>query len=294
MAAAVNAREKLKVEPSGGPAGAYVTGIDLSQPSIEEAAAGLKQALADHLVVALPDQKMSLDDLERITDALGGRDVTPFVTPLPDRPHVIRILKEPSDKLNFANAWHTDLSYLPAPPNYTLLYCLEAPPTGGDTIWANQYMAFETLSAELRETLLGLDAVHSAGMAYGDGGYLDSVKHMLSTPIEPSKDARREQTHPAVVAHPDTGKPALYLNPVYTTRIAGWTKSESDDFLQHVYRHSVNENLTWRLQWKPGTLAIWDNRTTQHFAMNDYHGYRREMVRTSVKGAAPKAARGGG
>lgn len=280
------------MRPADGPAGAFVTGIDLSRTPNAEDVAGLKQALADHLVIALPDQKISLDDLERLTDALGGRDVTPFVTPLPDRPYVIRILKEPRDKLNFANAWHTDLSYLPAPPNYTLLYCLEAPPTGGDTIWANQYMAFDTLSADLRETLLGLDAVHSAGMAYGDGGYLDSVKHMMSTPIEPSKDARREQTHPAVIAHPDTGKPALYLNPVYTTRIAGWNKPESDDLLQHVYRHSVNENFTWRLKWAPGTLAIWDNRTTQHFAMNDYHGYRREMVRTSVKGAQPKAARG--
>lgn len=290
--AAIHTREKLTVQPVGGSAGAMVTGIDLSRAPGPEDVAGLKQALADHLVVALPDQKISLDDLERITDALGGRDITPFVTPLPDRPYVIRILKEPADKLNFANAWHTDLSYLPAPPNYTLLYCLESPPTGGDTIWANQYMAFETLSPDLRETLLRVDAVHSAGMAYGDGGYLDSVKHILSTPIEPSKDARREQTHPAVIAHPDTGKPALYVNPVYTTRIAGWNKPESDDLLQNVYRHSVNENFTWRLQWKPGTLAIWDNRTTQHFAMNDYHGYRREMVRTSVKGAPPKAARG--
>ena len=281
-------REKLSVAPAGGSAGAIVTGLDLSRPYGADEIAGLRRALLDHLVVALPDQAMSLDDLERLTDALGGRDVTPFVKPMPDRPYVIRILKEPDEKLNFANAWHTDLSYLPAPPSFTILYCLESPPVGGDTVWANQYMAYETLSAGLRETLLGLDAVHSAGPAYGTGGYLDGVKDKMSTPIAPSKDAYREHTHPAVIAHPETGRAALYLNPVYTQRIAGWTNSESQGLLQHIYRHAVNENFTWRLRWAKGTLAIWDNRATQHFALNDYHGYRREMVRTSVKGSAPR------
>jgi taurine dioxygenase len=283
-------REKLSVAPAGGSAGAIVTGLDLSRSYGADEIAGLRRALLDHLVVALPEQAMSLDDLERLTDALGGRDVTPFVKPMPDRPYVIRILKEPHEKLNFANAWHTDLSYLPAPPSFTILYCLESPPVGGDTVWANQYMAFETLSAGLRETLLGLDAVHSAGPAYGTGGYLDGVKDKMSTPIEPSKDAYKEHTHPAVIAHAETNRPALFLNPVYTQHIKGWTNAESQGLLQHLYRHAVNENFTWRLRWAKGTLAIWDNRCTQHFALNDYHGYRREMVRTSVKGTAPKRA----
>jgi len=288
---AVHTIERLKVAPAGGSAGAYVSGVDLSRTLDAEEVAGLHRALFDHLVVALPDQQMSLDDLERLTDQLGGRDVTPFVKPLEGRPYVIRVLKEPEERLNFANAWHTDLSYLPSPPSYTLLYCLESPPAGGDTIWANQYLAYETLTPGLRETLLGLDAVHSAGMAYGDGGYLDGVKHLMSTKIEPSKDARREQKHPLVIRHPDTGRPALYANPVYTTRIAGWSSQESAGLLGHLYKHAVNENFTWRLRWAKGTLAIWDNRSTQHFAMNDYHGHRREMVRTSVKGATPRAAR---
>jgi taurine dioxygenase len=282
--------DRLVVSRAGGSAGAYVTGLDLSREYGADEVAELREALLDHLVIALPDQAISLDDLERITDALGGRDVTPFVTPLPDRPYVIRILKEPHEKLNFANAWHTDLSYLPEPPSFTILYCLDAPPVGGDTVWANQYMAFETLSKGLRETLLGLDAVHSAGPAYGTGGYLDGVKDKMSTPIAPSRDAFREHTHPAVIAHHETGKPALYLNPVYTQRIAGWTTLESQGLLQHIYRHAVNENFTWRLRWAKGTLAIWDNRATQHFALNDYHGHRREMVRTSVKGSAPRRA----
>ena len=124
-------REKPSVAPAGGSAGAIVTGLDLSRSYGADEIAGLRRALLDHLVVALPEQAMSLDDLERLTDALGGRDVTPFVKPMPDRPYVIRILKEPHEKLNFANAWHTDLSYLPAPPSFTILYCLESPPVGG-------------------------------------------------------------------------------------------------------------------------------------------------------------------
>jgi|HubBroStandDraft_3_1064219.scaffolds.fasta_scaffold243019_1 taurine dioxygenase len=289
MVAAI-AQNGIAVAPGGGSAGAYVTGLDLSKEYGADEVAKLRKALRDHLVVALPDQSMSLDDLERITEALGGRDVTPFVTPMPGRPYVIRILKEPHETLNFANAWHTDLSYLPEPPSYTILYCLDSPPAGGDTVWANQYMAFETLSKGLRETLLGLDAVHSAGPAYGTGGYLDGVKEKMSTPIAPSKDAYREHAHPAVIEHPETKRAALYLNPVYTQRIAGWSSAESQALLQHVYRHAVNENFTWRLRWAKGTLAIWDNRATQHFALNDYHGHRREMVRTSVKGTAPKRA----
>ena len=284
-------KQRVTVTPAGGSAGAYVSGVDLSKPNDAEEIAGIRKALLDHLVVALPDQTLSLDDLERFTDALGGRDITPFVVPIAGRPHVIRILKEPHEKLNFANAWHSDLSYLEAPPSFTILYCLETPAVGGDTVWANQYMAFETLSSGLRETLLGLDAVHSAGPAYGTGGYLDTVKNQLSTKIEPSKDAYKEQRHPAVIAHAETGRAALYVNPVYTQRISGWSKAESDGMLGHIHRHAVNENFTWRLRWARGTLAIWDNRCTQHFALNDYHGYRREMVRTSVKGSKPKAAR---
>ena len=279
----------LTVSPAGGSLGAYVEGADLARP---EHVAVIRKALRDHLVVALPGQtSLTLERLETFTDALGGRDVTPFVKPIDGHPHVIRILKEPPETLNFANAWHTDLSYLDVPPSFTVLHCLETPPAGGDTVWANQYLAFDTLSPGLRETLLGLDAVHSAGPAYGTGGYLDGVKDKMSTKIEPSREAYAEQAHPVVIRHAETGRATLYVNPVYTQRIAGWSKAESDGLLGHLHRHAVNENFTWRLRWAPGTLAIWDNRCTQHFALNDYHGHRREMVRTSVKGSKPRAAR---
>jgi taurine dioxygenase len=157
----------------------------------------------------------------------------------------------------------------------------------GDTIWSNQYLAFETLSKGLKKTLAGLRAVHSAGMAYGTGGFLDKVQDLTSMAIAPSADAYAEHVHPAVIAHPVTGRPALYLNPVYTTRFEGWNPVESQELLGPLYRHATSENFTCRLRWARHTLAIWDNRCTVHNALNDYPGQRREMFRTSVRGAAP-------
>jgi taurine dioxygenase len=277
----------LTVEPVAGALGATVTGVNLAEVPAAAQLDDLRRALADHLVVFLPEQDLGLDDLERVTDLLGGRDVTPFVDPLEDRPYVIRVIKEPTDVLNFANAWHSDLSYLPAPPAYTLLHAWDVPDHGGDTVWSNQYLAYETLSGGLKATLDGLDAVHSAGMAYGTGGLLDQVKDYTSMAIAPSEDAYAEHVHPVVTVHPVTGRRALYVNPVYTTRFAGWTKDESAALLAHLYRHSINENFTCRLRWSVRTLAIWDNRCTMHNALNDYSGVRREMYRTSVKGTAP-------
>lgn len=128
-------------------------------------------------------------------------------------------------------------------------------------------------------------------MAYGTGGLLDQVKDLTSMAIAPSEDAYAEHVHPAVIVHPATGKKALYLDPVYTTRFEGWTKEESRALLEQLHRHSINENFTCRLRWSVGTLAIWDNRCTMHNALNDYTGVRREMYRTSVRGAPPSGAR---
>lgn len=277
----------VEVRPVAGALGAIVEGIELAKVTMAEQLDGVRKALADHLVVFIGGQRIDLDDLERITDLLGGRDSTPFVAPLEGRPFVIRVIKEPHDQLNFANAWHSDLSYLPEPPTYTLLHAAEVPDFGGDTIWSNQYLAYGTLSPGLRRTLAELRAVHSAGMAYGTGGLLDQVKELTSMAIAPSPEAHREHVHPAVIEHPVTGKAALYLNPVYTTRFEGWSPLESQPLLDYLYRHAVNENFTCRFRWARDTLAIWDNRCTMHNALNDYSGVRREMFRTSVRGSAP-------
>jgi taurine dioxygenase len=280
----------LDVRKAAGSLGAEIRALDLRKAVVADDVEPLVGALAEHLVVFLRHQDLDLDDLERLTDLLGGRDVTPYVAPVEGRPYVIRVVKEPTDVLNFANAWHTDLSYLRSPPSYTLLHAREVPAFGGDTLYANQYLAFATLSAGLRRMLHGLRSVHSAGMAYGTGGLLDKTRELSSMAIEPSPDAYKEQVHPVVRRHPLTGQAALYVNPVYTTRFAGWTPAESHGLLSFLHHHAVSENLTFRLRWEDGMLAIWDNRCTLHNALNDYSGVRREMFRTSVKGGEVEPA----
>ncbi len=276
------------VERIAGACGAIVRGVDLRRPQTAEETAALTALLDEHLVVALPDQFVDLDQLERATDELGGRDITPYVKPVDGRPYVIRVIKEPTDELNFANAWHTDLSYLPEPPSYTLLHAHDVPDFGGDTIWASQHAAFHTLPVELRERLIGMTATHSAGFAYGTGGYLDATADKSSMEIEPSADAYATETHPVVVAHPNTGRPALYVNSVYTQRLDGFDdEAEGRELLGRLVQHSTHPNLTCRLRWRNGMLAIWDNRAVQHLAINDYAGVRRELFRTSVKGTRP-------
>ena len=159
-----------EVHPVAGALGATVTGIDLATVTETGQLEGLRNALAEYLVVFLPEQHLDLDDLERITDLLGGRDTTPFVTPLEDRPFVIRVIKEPSDQLNFANAWHSDLSYLPEPPAYTLLHAWEVPEFGGDTVWSNQYLAYESLSRGLRRPWMSFGPSTRPAWPMGPGG----------------------------------------------------------------------------------------------------------------------------
>jgi taurine dioxygenase len=280
----------IRVERIAGACGAIVTGFELCRPQLPDEIERLRSLLDEYLVVAIADQELDLDQLERFTDELGGRDTTPFVASVPGRPFVVEVLKEAADQLNFANAWHTDLSYLSTPPSYTVLHAWEVPAFGGDTMWANQYLAYESLPSELRARLLTMRATHSAGMAYGTGGYLEQVADRSSMKIMPSDAAFEVRSHPMVTRHPRTGRPALFVNPVYTTGIEGMDPVEAQTLLQRLYQHSVHPNLTCRLRWRPKMLTIWDNRATQHFAINDYSGQRRQMFRTSVRGETPAAA----
>lgn len=280
----------VDIDRLAGSCGAIVRGLDLSRPQTAAQVEAVRELLDEHLVVAFADQRLDLDRLEAFTDELGGRDVTPYVTPVDGRPFVIRVIKEPSDELNFANAWHTDLSYLTAPPAYTVLHAHDVPEAGGDTIWANQHLAYDTLPDDLQERIADLRATHSAGLAYGSGGYLESVAGKSSMGIEPSPDAYESVTHPLVIRHPRTGRPALFANSVYTTGIVGMDDTEARGLLARLTAHATHPNLTCRLRWEPRMLTIWDNAATQHFAINDYPGRRRELFRTSVKGTEPQPA----
>lgn len=280
----------IHIAPTGAALGAFVTGIDLTRPLTAEDKAALHAAAVTHKVVFLPDQNLSLDDLERVTDELGGRTETPFVTPLPGRPMVVRVLKEADAKIGFGEAWHTDLSYLPEPPAFTCLWSHEIPPKGGDTMWSNQAAAYAALDDETKAEIDGLYAFHSAKFPYGTNGYYSTVTDKMSMGITPSSEADKEFRHPIVAAHPVTGEKLLFVNQTYTIRIDGYDEDRSTRLLKRLFLHAVQEQFRYRVQWRPHMLTIWDNRSTQHFAINDYQGHRREMFRTSVKGTPLLAA----
>ncbi len=281
----------LSAAPIAGSLGAEITGIDLSAPLSDQQVADIRAAAVDHLVVFFRDQTFPIDRQEELTRRLGGFGETPFVEQLAGHDGVVRVVKEAHETgiANFGGGWHTDWSFQAAPPAFTLLYAVDVPPYGGDTLWTNGILAYETLSAGLRATLDTLRTVHSARRSYAPGSHIDRTADRRSMRITASDEAYAEQEHPLVVTHPESGKRALYLNPTYTIRIAGWNAEESKPLLDFLATHATQPAFTCRFRWTANTLAIWDNRVTQHNAINDYDGHRREAYRTTVAGTPPRS-----
>ena len=278
----------ITVDRIAGALGAELHGLDITRPLGEQARGELRTAVLQHKVVFLRDQPYAIEYLERLTEELGGHGHTPFLESIPGHAGVVKVVKEADEGgFNFGGAWHSDWSFQPEPPAFTLLWSVEVPPHGGDTMWSNQELAFDTLSDGLKTTLMDLDVVHSAGWAYAADGFLARAATGRSMQINTSDEALTEHVHPAVPAHPETGRSAIFVNPTYSVRFAGWSAADSAPLLQHLYMHSTRDAFTCRFRWTPNTLAIWDNRSTQHNALNDYRGHRRELHRTTVAGTVP-------
>jgi taurine dioxygenase len=279
----------IAVRPITGSLGAEITGIDCTRPLDDEQTAALRAAIVEHKVVFLRDQRYSTVALEHVTERLGGHGETPFLRSISGHPGIVQVVKEASEGgFNFGGAWHTDYSFQPAPPSFTLLWSVEVPPQGGDTIWSNQALAFARLSPGLQATLRTLRAVHSAGAAYAADGFLARTAAGRTMQIDTNDDALAEVVHPVVTTHPESGQEVLFVNPTYTTRFDGWSPLESKPLLDMLFAHSVREAFTCRFRWTPDTLTIWDNRCTQHLAIDDYRGHRRELYRSTVGGAPPR------
>jgi len=278
----------LTIDRIAGALGAEVSGLDLTGELTDGEVDALRAAAVNHKVVFLRDQPYATEHLVRLTEQLGGHGHTPFLEPMPDHPGVVRVVREANEGgFNFGGSWHSDWSFQPAPPAFTLLWSVDVPAVGGDTMWSNQQLAYETLSDGLRNTLDGLDVVHSAGWAYSADGVLARSAQGRSMQINTTDDALAEHSHPAVTTHPESGAKALFVNSTYSVRFDGWSAADSAPLLQQLYAHSTRDAFTCRLRWTPNTLAIWDNRSTQHNALNDYRGIRRELHRTTVAGTAP-------
>ncbi len=280
--------EHLSIRPLAPACGAEVFGLDLANPS----AAAMEQllaALARHAVVFCRDQQLRPEQLVAVTARFGPVLRVPYIRHLDAHPDIIAVLKEADERKisTFGGTWHSDFSFLDAPPSYTLLYALELPELGGDTLWASQYAAYDALSAGMQRLLDPLRAIQTA-WPHGTRGPAPGAAVSRSIGMvrnDPSAD--REILHPVVRVHPVTGRKALFVNPVYSQRFEGMSEEESRPLLHYLFQHATRAEFTCRLRWAPGTLAIWDNRCLLHMALNDYDGSRRLLHRTTVAGERP-------
>lgn len=282
-------RQHFKIRRLAGAGGAELTGANLGPDADEAVWRQLQAALDEFLVVTLPDQPLDDLGLVHVASRLGSLGTEPFVDGESTHPNVVAVVKEADEtkRFNFGGSWHSDWSFLPAPPSYTLLHARETPPVGGDTWFANQQLAYESLSPVLQDLLTGLRAVHSGRRTLGPQSLLSDPNYLRSMKVRPGPAAYAEQVHPAVRLHSPSRRPALYLNPVYTLRFEGMTEPESTPLLNFLQQHSVRPEFVIRVSWQPGRLTIWDNRALQHLAVNDYDGYRRDMRRVTVAGEVP-------
>jgi taurine dioxygenase len=272
----------VQVRPIAGALGAEVRGVDVGRPLERDVVEEIRQAFLDHLVIFLRDQQLAPPELLAFAQRFGQPMEYPQLKGLPECPLVTPVIKLAHDRVNFGGVWHSDTSYLERPPMASMLYAVEIPPYGGDTLFANQYRAYETLSEGLKRTLDGLVGTNTSTKADAS---LTREDRLRDTGAQLRVLVGE---HPVVRTHPETGRKALYVNVGHTTQIKGWTEQESRPLLDYLFGHQVRPEFTCRFRWEPGSLAFWDNRCAQHNPVNDYHGYRRIMHRVTLAGETPR------
>ncbi len=276
----------LTITPTQG-VGVEITGIDLKTLSAGEFEA-IQDAFAEHGVIFFRDQDTTEDDHIAFAERFGDINVNRFFAAHPDYPQIALVAKEPDQTDNIGGGWHTDHSYDEEPALGSVLVARELPPKGGDTMFASMYKAYETLPDELKAEIDDRKAVHSGRHIFGEGpdtyyrqtdagtGRIGNaaVAEMLKDPV-----------HPVVIKHPLSGKKALYVNPAFTVSFEGESREESEALMSKLYAHVMGGNeFHTRFEWKPGSIAMWDNRSTWHWALNDYQGHRRIMHRITIEG----------
>jgi taurine dioxygenase len=274
---------ELSVRRIAGALGAEVSGVDLRQGLDESSTRALRQIFLDHQVIFFRDQDLSLDQYMRFARSMGTPIEYPFVKGLDGHPCIIEVKKLEHERVNFGGIWHSDTSYLEQPPMGSMLLAREVPPYGGDTLFSNQYLAWEGLSVPMQRMLDGLVAINSSAKADVSRTREDRIR-------SDGKAASTEYraAHPLVRTHPETGRKALYVNVAHTVGIEGMSDAESQALLHFLHAHQNKVEFTCRFVWQPHSLAFWDNRCTQHNPINDYHGFRRVMHRITLEGDRPR------
>ncbi|MBI5940192.1 MAG: TauD/TfdA family dioxygenase [Caulobacterales bacterium] len=275
----------LRIQPTAG-CGANVSDVDLARLTDAEVAQ-LRQALFDHGALFFRGQSLTPEQHIALAERIAPIDVNRFFPAAPGYPVIAKVEKTAEQTTNIGGGWHTDHSYDLEPAMGSVLVARDLPPSGGDTLFADMYAAYDTLDAGTKAQIAGLRAVHGSDHVFGEKGVYaqtdqpELARGGVETP---------ETVHPVVIRHPGSGKPVLYVNPSFTLRFEGQTREESLPLLMKLYAHAMNMDRVHTLVWEPGMVAIWDNRATWHFAKNDYHGRYRLMHRITLAGCPLEAA----
>ena len=275
--------QTITVEPMTPAIGGMVAGVDISDVLPDTVIREIRSALLDRLVIFFRGQSLDPDHLVAFAKRFGEIGYYPFVEGMAGHPEVVEVVKKEDEAINFGGLWHTDTSYLEIPPLGSILYAKEVPTTGGDTLFANMYLAYESLSDGMKNLLDGLRGVNSSEKP--DAAVTRT--HRIAEKPKDTADIVTTSSHPIVRTHPETGRKCLYCSNAHTVNLEGMTPEESHPVLEYIYSVQQREEFGCRFHWEPGSVAFWDNRCAQHNALNDYQGHRRVMRRVTLKGDRP-------
>ena len=273
----------ILINPTSGSMGVEIHNVDLSNELSDSLFSEIRETFIEHGLIFFRDQELTPDDHLRFAKRWGEININRFFAKVEGYDQIAEVKKDPDQKINIGGAWHTDHSYDQIPAMGSILLAKETPKIGGDTLFANMYRAYETLSNGMKKTLETMKACHSSRHVFGaHTGYAEASNQRISNPELATQDA----IHPVIITHPESKRKALYVNPEFTVNFEGWTVEESKPLLDYLAEHTTQQENTTRFQWKPGSIAFWDNRCTWHFALNDYPGETRFMHRITVEGSA--------
>jgi len=278
---------KLSLHPLTGTCGAEISGLNLANVT-EAEFAFVHTALLDHGVLFFRDQDITLDQQVAFARRFGALEVHPIVDGMEHAPEITKVLKPKGESASFGTGWHSDNTFQECPSMGSMLYGKIIPPYGGDTVFANQHIAYERLPDAMKEKLDGLFAIHSASDAYTVEGTKEKFDKKTAITYTWDDSILTEVRHPVVRTHPESGKKALFVNDMFTLRIDEMSETESHALLHSLYQHCTKPEFCCRFRWSENAVALWDNRLVQHYAVDDYQAYERLMYRVTIEGDRPK------
>ena len=274
----------MQVKLLSGALGAEIDGVSLKDTSVKNFEA-INNLLLEHKVIFFRRQNITPEEQLTLASRFGPIEQHAYVKGLDEYPEIVRIIKKPDEKNQWGENWHSDVSYNVKPTKAVILKSIKIPPVGGDTMFANMELAWETLDEKIKDKIKDKKALHSS---LGAAFFINDYKSMEGN----GNIDEYSSTHPIVRTHPETRKKILFVNWTYTKNIVGMDKIESDEILNEIFKHQARLDLTCRFQWTENAVAIWDNRSVQHYAIADFFpgrglGHERVMDRIAIQGDKP-------